>query len=391
VGGASSRLFCRLRKALYGLKQAPRAWHATLKAALQEFGFKEGDADPGLVFKGEGLERVWVVVYVDDLLVVGELSRVQEVKQQLLEKFQGKDMGEARMFVGFRISRDRAARTLHISQPAHAQQLVETVGLSQLKGRGVPISTADRVGAAGKALGEEGKELYSEVVGSLLYLSTHTRPDLAHATGVLSRYMACPTEELWALCKGVVRYLGGTSSMEIIYGGVHAHTGLVGYVDSDYAGDTADRKSTSGFVFLQAGGAVSWGSKKQSTVSSSTTEAEYVAAGLGVREARWFQKLGGDLEGWGEQGKEGGWVGGAAAGPIQLYSDSTSALSLLNNNMISARSKHIDVCYHVAREQVDLGTVVFTYCPTDKMKVDMLTKPISTAKFSLFRAGIGMI
>ena len=228
------------------------------------------------------------MVYVDDLLVVGELSRVQEVKQQLLEKFQGKDMGEARMFVGFRISRDRDARTLHISQPAHAQQ-------------------------------------------------------------------------------------------------------LVGYVDSDYAGDTADRKSTSGFVFLQAGGAVSWGSKKQSTVSSSTTEAEYVAAGLGVREARWFQKLGGDLEGWGEQGKEGGWVGGAAAGPIQLYSDSTSALSLLNNNMISARSKHIDVCYHVAREQVDLGTVVFTYCPTDKMKVDMLTKPISTAKFSLFRAGIGMI
>jgi hypothetical protein len=84
-------------------------------------------------------------------------------------------------------------------------------------------------------------------------------------------------------------------------------------------------------------------------------------------------------------------VGGAAAGPIQLYSDSTSALSLLNNNMISARSKHIDVCYHVAREQVDLGTVVFTYCPTDKMKADMLTKPISTAKFSLFRAGIGMI
>ena len=98
VGGASSRLFCRLRKALYGLKQAPRAWHATLKAALQEFGFKEGDADPGLVFKGEGLERVWVMVYVDDLLVVGELSRVQEVKHQLLEKFQGKDMGEARWF-----------------------------------------------------------------------------------------------------------------------------------------------------------------------------------------------------------------------------------------------------------------------------------------------------
>jgi len=91
----------------------------------------------------------------------------------------------------------------------------------------------------------------------------------------------------------------------------------------------------------------------------------------------------------GGAGKEGGWVGGAAAGPIQLYSDSTSALSLLNNNVVSARSKHIDVCYHVAREQVELGTVVF-YCPTDKMKADMLTKPISTAKFALFRAGIGM-
>jgi hypothetical protein len=122
--------------------------------------------------------------------------------------------------------------------------------------------------------------------------------------------MACPTEELWALCKGVVRYLGGTSSVGINYGGAHAHTGLVGYVDSDYAGDTADRKSISGFVFLQAGGAVSWGSKKQSTVSSNTTEAEYVAAGLGVREARWFQKLNGRFGGLGGAGKGrglGGW------------------------------------------------------------------------------------
>jgi len=182
VGGASSRLFCRLRKALYGLKQAPRAWHATLKAALQEFGIKEGDADPGLVFKGEGLERVWVVVYVDDLLIMGELSRVQEVKQQLLEKFQGKDMGEARMFVGFRISKDRAARTLHISQPAHAQQLVEKVGLSQSKGRGVPISTADRVGTAEEALGEDGKELYSEGGGEpTLFEHAHVpRPGARH-------------------------------------------------------------------------------------------------------------------------------------------------------------------------------------------------------------------
>jgi len=299
-GGANSGLFCRLRKALYGLKQAPRAWHSTLAAALEQFGFVEGEADPGLWFRGEGEHRVWVVVYVDDLLIAGELSKVQRVKQELLGQFQGKDMGEVGVFVGLKIERDRDARTLHISQPAHAQQLVEKVGLTAAKGRDLPISTADQVTAAGTGLDEKGQALYREVVGSLLYLSTHTRPDLAHVTGVLSRYMANPTAEQWTVAKGAVRYLRGTSSMGINYGGENAGRGLEGYVDSDFAGDKEDRKSTSGMVFMLGGGAVSWGSKKQSTVSCSTTEAEYIAAAGGVREAMWFQKLGRDLLGWGE-------------------------------------------------------------------------------------------
>jgi len=121
---------------------------------------------------------------------------------------------------------------------------------------------------------EKGQALYWEVVGSLLYLSTHTRPDLAHVTGVLSRYMANPTAGQRTVAKGAVRYLRGTSSMGISYGGENAGRGLEGYVDSDFAGDKDDRKGTSGMGFMLGGGAVSLGSKKQSTISCSTTEAE---------------------------------------------------------------------------------------------------------------------
>jgi hypothetical protein len=276
-----------------------------------------------------------VLVYVDDLLVVGELSLVQQGKQQLLAQFPCKDMGEAGVFVGFRIERNRGACTLHISQPAHALQLVEKVGLAAAKGRGVPLSTAGQVTAARGELDEEGKARYKEAVGNLLYLRTHTRPDLAHVIGVLSRYMFNPTAEHWALAKGAVRYLGGTSSSGISFGGEHAGRGLEGYVDSDFAGDSEDRKSTTGFVFLQVGGVVSWGSKKQSTVLSSTTEAEYIAASVGVREAMWFQKLGRDVLGW---GKVAATAAGLAAGsaPVQLFTDSTSALSLISNNVAGA-------------------------------------------------------
>jgi hypothetical protein len=121
--------------------------------------------------------------------------------------------------------------------------------------------------------------------------------------------------------------------MGITYGGEHADSGLQGFVDSDFARDTDDRKSTIEYVFLHAGGAVCWGSKKQATFFNSTTEAEFIAAAMGVREALWYQKLGRDLEGWGVKGREGGWLSGISAGPVQIYSDSMSALSLLTRSV----------------------------------------------------------
>jgi hypothetical protein len=177
---------------------------------------------------------------------------------------------------------------------------------------------------------------YSECVGSLLYLSVCTRPDIAHAVGALARYMAGPTEAHWRAALGVVRYLAGTAEDGVTFGG--SEETLIGYCDADYAGDVDTRRSTTGYVFLMYGGAVSWSSRLRPTGAASTVEAEYLSAVQAVKEALWFRKLGGDL--------------GLDLGTVQIYCDNQGAIRLLKHPIASQRSKHIDVIHHFARERV---------------------------------------
>ncbi len=128
--------------------------------------------------------------------------------------------------------------------------------------------------------------LYSECVGSLLYLSVCTRPDIAQAVGALARYMAAPIVAHWEATLRVVRYLVGTVDYGLTFGG-NSET-LVGYCDADYAGDLDSRRSTTGYVFLMFGGAVSWSSRLQPMVAVLTVEAEYLSAGQAVKEVLWF-------------------------------------------------------------------------------------------------------
>ena len=162
-------------------------------------------------------------------------------------------------------------------------------GLENCKPKTVPLSPSQRL-SAGDADDLDTKAMpYSELVGSLLYLSVCTRPDIAQAVGVMARYMANPKIEHWIAAKGVLRYLAGTTEYHIKFGG--GSTQLVGYCDADYAGDIDTRRSTTGYVFLMNGGVISWSSRLQPTVAASTTEAEYMAASHAVKEALWLRKL----------------------------------------------------------------------------------------------------
>ena len=379
--GDPSRISCHLQKAIYGLKQAPRQWHAKLSEALREMGATVSEADPGLYSCSTKHGEVHLLVYVDDVLIAAQhIAAVEVVKSSLLARFDARDLGEARQFVGLKISRDRVSQTLTLSQQAAAGALVQKFGLAEAKGKATPLTAGLSLSKEGKQLAEGAARGYREAVGSLMYLSNCTRPDLCHATNTLARHMAAPTEEHWAAAKGVLRYLAGTAGLGITYRKQVECTELVGYGDADYAGCQDTRRSTTGYVFVVNGGAVSWGSTLQKTVALSTAEAEYMAAASLVKEALWLQKLQRDLQ-------LGGSPAAASRGTL-LFTDNQAALALLRNPIVSQRAKHIAVLYHFAREKVQSGEVEFQYCPTELMLADLFTKQLPTEKFARIKEKI---
>ncbi len=360
-----SRMACHLRRALYGLRQAPRAWHTRLKKELEDIGFAASEADPGLYTKKTKTDQVYLLVYVDDILIAAkDIKLVEETKTALLTSFEARDMGDAHIFVGYEIERDRGARRLKIVQRRMASELVTKYGLADGKTKTTPMSTATKLTSSKTDLLDKERFGYAELVGSLLYLSVCTRPDIAYAVGVLARFMSKPSTAHWLAAKAVVRYLAGTTDYGIVFG---KEESLHGFCDADYGGDIDTRRSTTGYVFMLNGGVISWSSRLQATVAVSTAEAEYMAAAQAVKEALWLRKLMVDLD-----------LGKAT---VHLFGDNQSALKLLKNPIASVRSKHIDIAYHFARERVARKEVSFDYCKTEDMTADIMTKALPETKF----------
>jgi hypothetical protein len=152
---------------------------------------------------------------------------------------------------------------------------------------------------------------------------------------------------------------------------------LHGYCDADFAGDVDTRRSTTAYVFVLNGGAISWSSKLQATVAVSTAEAEYMSAASAVKEALWLRKVMVDFD-------------FDCTGPVSISCDNQAALKLLVNPVVSARSKHIDVLHHFARERVARKEVSFVFCKTEDMIADCLTKPLPRDKLSKCCEGMGL-
>lgn len=215
----------------------------------------------------------------------------------------------------------------------------------------------------------DGNELYDvpyrEAVGSLLFVASVSRPDIAYAVGVVSRYLEKHGKPHW---QAVKRYLKGTKSLGIMYSNSGSGLNLVGFSNSDYAGDKDTRRSTTGYLFELANGPITWCSKRQSTVSLSTTEAEFIVASEAVQEAVWLRELLSDV---GLQCKE----------PSILYVDNQSAIRLVKNPEFHRRTKHIEVRHHFIREKYERGEIGIEYVHTNDQKADLLTKPMTRCKF----------
>ena len=218
---------------------------------------------------------------------------------------------------------------------------------------------------------------YNEAIGCLTYAAVCTRPDISFAVGQSARFCKNPGKAHWAAVKRILSYLAGTTTHGILFSG-EGRTNLVGYTDSDYAGDMDTRRSTSGYIFLHLGGAISWGSKRQSCTAISTTEAEYVAASNATQEAVWIQRLLGQ-------------IGQLPPGPVRILCDNQSAISLVHNPAHHQRTKHIDVKFHFIREKQASNFIDIVYIDTQHQLADIFTKPLSTPQFNFIRARIGVV
>jgi len=270
--GGTDRTVARLKSALYGCKQAGRLWGIHTHGTLTALGAVRSQADPTLYtcVHPTGV-TVTIVVHVDDMAITAKtLAAVVSTKQAILAVYKGRDMGAATTFLGYKVDRDRAAGTLTLSCPGLTVALLEQFGLEAARPKKLPMPANTVLLRTGEQLLPDSRP-YAELVGSLLYLSTSTCPDIAYAAGLLARFMEKPEEEHWRAAKGVLRYLVGTTNLGICYRGKEE---LAGAVDADNGGCRMTRRSTTGWVFTWNGGAISWTSKRQPMVSSSTAESE---------------------------------------------------------------------------------------------------------------------
>ena len=369
-------LVCRLRKSIYGLKQSSRCWNAALDAHLRKMGFSQTKSDPCIYTSG-GDDSFYIGVYVDDLILAGkDKAKMKRVKEELASEFDIKDLGKLSYFLGMSIIQDQEKKKIWMGQPTYTEKLLSKMGMNNCNPVSTPADPSNHLVKAAEDDEVVDQPLYQSLIGSLMYLATCTRPDIAYSVGVLARFSSKPNQSHWTAAKRVLRYLKGTSNLGIVFKG-DSPDGPAVFSDADWAGDAGDRKSTSGYMFCIAGGPVSWRSKKQSTVALSTAEAEYVALSSAAQECVWMRRLNSDL-------------GNSREEPTTIMEDNQSCIAMAKNPQQHGRSKHIDIKYHFVRELVENKTIKLKYCPTKEMIADFLTKGLNREQFCYLRKKAGI-
>ena len=371
------KLVCRLKKSIYGLKQSPRCWNIALDSFLKEMGFSQSINDPCIYHKDENGEMFIMGVYVDDIILAGKSeSAIQKVKDDLSRKFDTKDLGKLSYFLGMKIELNKDNGSVWIGQRGYTESILKKFGMEECKPVGTPVDVSSKLTCATADDDCIDQQRYQSAIGSLMYLSVSTRPDISYAVSSLARFSSKPSKEHWTALKRLLRYLKGSTNYGIRYTKEGTNE-CIGFSDADWAGDTNDRKSTSGYVFMLSGGAVSWCSKKQKCVALSTAEAEYIALSSAVQETIWLRQLISEL-------------GSAPQTPTVIYEDNQAAIAMTKNPQFHGRAKHIDIKHHFVREQVAKGNVQLQYCPTSEMTADILTKGLSRDNFEKLRSKSGV-
>lgn len=367
---------CRLKRSLYGLKQAGRQWNIRLDEQLKCMGLQVSLNEPCLYYKDiDSQTKLFVLVYVDDILVASQRGECIELfKRELATKFELKDYGVAKFMLG--IEFDRYDFGIKLSQQKYIEDLLLKYNMDKCNPISTPMEVKNNIVKSNEKCSESEPYPYREIVGSLMYLSTGTRPDITNTVSILSQYLDCPNKQCWDAAKRVLRYLKNTRN----YGLIFRKTGksLQGYSDADWGGCLIDRRSYSGYVFMLGGGCVSWKSQKQKCVATSSCESEYISLASSMKEAIYLNSLLTE-------------IGLRKFAPLSLHVDNQGAICLAGDPMFHSRSKHIDIRYHFIRSVLKNNkSIELSYISTDSMLADILTKALPKVKHYKCMRGLGI-
>ncbi|CAI7864701.1 unnamed protein product [Closterium sp. NIES-53] len=351
-----------LRRPVYGLRQAPREWHDTLRTTLAALGFAPSTADPSLFLRTDNsLPPFYILVYVDDLVfATADTAALAHVKSELQKRHTCTDLGELTSYLGLRITRDRARRTITLTQSHMVQQVLQRFGFTYSSPQSTPLPTGHSLSALPSDESVESSGPYPELVGCLMYLMTCTRPDLAYPLSILALYVAAGRhrKEHMDAAKRVLRYLCSTSGMGLVLGGRERPV-LTGHSDASWADDQATQRSSQGYTFSLGSGSVSWRSTRSSSVLSSSCEAEIYATAMAAQELRWLTYLLTDL---GERPRS----------PPVL-------------------TKHIALRYFLARELQQRGQLRLRFVATEANTADVFTKALPPRDHQRFCTLLGLV
>ena len=365
---------CRLRRALYGLKQSPRAWFGRFTAAMKKFGYKQSHSDHTLFLKKVNNRMTCLIIYVDDMVITGDNEEeIRDLKEKLFKEFEMKDLGNLKYFLGIEVYRSK--KGIFINQKKCVLDLLAEVGMLDCKPVDTPMAVNHKLQTSPEGETAD-RETYQKLVGKLIYLS-HTRPDIAYAVGVVSRFMHSPQIQHLETVTRILRYLKGTSEKGVFYG-KNGHLDLVAYADADWAGDIDSRKSTSGYFTLIGGNLVTWRSKKQKVVALSSAEAEFRGVAKGIIEILWLRKLMGELN-------------FPSSETCTLFCDNKAAIDISENPVQHDRTKHVEIDRHFIKEKLENKIIRIPHLKSEDQLADILTKAVTAEVFetTLSKLGIG--
>ncbi|KAJ9565690.1 hypothetical protein OSB04_001656 [Centaurea solstitialis] len=364
---------CRLKKSLYGLKQAPRAWYQRFTDFVLRIGFTQSKSDNSLFIYHQGSHTAYLLIYVDDIILTTSSDDLRKnLMSSLAGEFAMKDLGSLTYFLG--ISVTRTGDKMFLSQQAYAKDILHRAAMDSCKPVPTPVDTQSKLSDSSGPLFDD-PTTYRSLAGALQYL-TFTRPDITYAVQQICMHMHSPRIEHWNALKRILRYIQGTSEFGLLLGPA-SQLSLLAYTDADWAGCPDTRRSTSGYCVYLGDNLISWSSKRQSTISRSSAEAEYRGVANVVAEICWLRNLLLELH-------------RPLSRATLIYCDNVSAIYLSGNPVQHQRTKHIELDIHFVREHVQRGNVRILHVPSRYQIADIFTKGLPRILFEDFRSSLSI-